>query len=445
MSLNNKVIWTEGMFLRPQHFQQQERHLKSWIESRCAGLRPYPWGITQLTIDEQMLAMGKFSLLSCSGIFPDGTPFDIPNDHTPPLPLDIDPDKKSDTILLSLPIRRSAGKEATNTKDVDSLSRYYKQETETKDYHSDLDNTEATIEHGDLWTRLRFTSEDQDAFTSIPLAHLVERQADDLVVLDSNFIPTCLHCSAAKKLAGYMSEILGLLHHRGDALAERLASPGAGGVGEIVDFLLLQIVNRYEPLFIHFDELRALHPEALFQITLQMIGELSTITRQEHRPPELPSYKHTDLTHTFEPIVIALQRVLNWVPEARAVPIPLEEHKFGVKTAAVHDQQLLSSAEFILAAHAQVSTDKLQRNFPHQTTISTVDKLRDLVMSHTFGIVITPLAVAPRQIPFHSGFSYFRLDKQNDLWKEIVETGTIAMHFSGEYPGLKLELWAIKE
>ncbi len=433
------------MFLRPQHFQQQERHLESWIESRCASLRPYPWGISQLTIDAQMLAMGKFSLLSCSGVFPDGTPFDIPNDHAPPLSLDIDPDKKSDTILLSLPIRRSAGKEAADAKDVDSLSRYCKQEAETKDYHSNLDNTEATIEQGDLWTRLRFASEDQAAFISIPLAHLIERQTDDLVVLDSNFIPTCLLCGASTKLAGYVAEILGLLHHRGDALAERLAAPGAGGVGEIVDFLLLQIINRYEPLFIHFDELKALHPENLFQITLQMIGELSTITRQQHRPPELPSYQHTDLTHTFEPIVITLRKVLNWVPEARAVPIPLKKHKFGVKTATVHNQQMLSSAEFILAVNAQVSADKLQRNFPHQTTISTVDKLRDLVMSHTPGIEINTLSVAPRQIPFHSGFSYFRFDKQHDLWQEIVESGTIAMHFSGEYPGLELELWAIKE
>jgi len=358
-------------------------------------------------------------------VFPDGTPFDIPNDHAPPLPLEIDPEKKSDTILLSLPMRRSTGKEASDAGDTEGLSRYKKQEAETKDYHSNLDNTEATIEQGDLWTQLRFASKDQGAFSNIPLAQLVERQADDLVVLDNKFIPSCLHCGAAEKLSAYLGEILALLHHRADALAKRLAAPGAGGVGEIVDFLLLQIVNRYEPLFIHL--------------------EISTITRDEHRPPELPQYQHTDLTHTFEPIIIALRLVLNWVPEARAVPIPLEEHKFGVRTATVHDQHLLISAEFVLAVNAQVSADKLQRNFPHQTTICTVDKLRDFVMSHTPGIEVNPLAVAPRQIPFHSGFSYFRFDKQNDLWGEIVETSTIAMHFSGEYPGLELELWAIKE
>ena len=56
MSQNNKVIWTEGMFLRPQHFQQQDRNFQSWIETRCSGLQIYSWGLTILELDQQMLA-----------------------------------------------------------------------------------------------------------------------------------------------------------------------------------------------------------------------------------------------------------------------------------------------------------------------------------------------------------------------------------------------------
>ena len=66
-------------------------------------------------------------------------------------------------------------------------------------------------------------------------------------------------------------------------------------------------------------------------------------------------------------------------------------------------------------------------------------------MTHTTGIEIRALSVAPRQIPFHSGFTYFELDKHHDLWKELQASGVIAMHFSGDYPGLDLEFWAIRE
>ncbi|SMG64559.1 protein containing DUF876, bacterial [methanotrophic bacterial endosymbiont of Bathymodiolus sp.] len=54
------------------------------------------------------------------------------------------------------------------------------------------------------------------------------------------------------------------------------------------------------------------------------------------------------------------------------------------------------------------------------------------------------MAVAPRQIPFHKGMVYFELDKNHALWKELQESGTIAMHFSGDYPELELEFWAIR-
>jgi type VI secretion system protein ImpJ len=445
MSLRNKIIWTEGMFLRPQHFQQQDRHFEAWVENRCSGLTPHAWGISELQVDKQLLSLGKFAIVSCSGVFPDGTPFRIPEDQSPPAPLDIPVDKKSEVILISLPIRRTTGSEVATDDEADILSRYRKKETQTRDFHSNLDGNDAAIELGEMWTRLRFASEDQGAHTSIPIVKLVERMPDDLVVLDEDFITSSLNCSGSIRLSSYLQEIQGLLHHRADALANRLGSPGAGGVGEIVDFLLLQIVNRYEPLFNHFAELRSLHPEALYAVMIQMAGELATITQQSHRAPVFPTYRHEDLTATFVPVITELRKSLNWVPEARAISIPLEEHKFGVKTAAVHDKGLLSTAEFILAVNAQVSTEKLHHNFPHQTTISTVEKLRDHVMTHTPGVEIRNLAVAPRQIPFHSGFSYFAVDKKNEMWDEIQASGTIAMHFSGDYPGLEIELWAIRQ
>jgi len=36
MSGKRKVVWTEGIFLRPQHFQQQERYFESFTQRRIA-------------------------------------------------------------------------------------------------------------------------------------------------------------------------------------------------------------------------------------------------------------------------------------------------------------------------------------------------------------------------------------------------------------------------
>ena len=39
MSDKNRVVWSEGLFLRPQHFQQQERYLEACLQGRAGALR----------------------------------------------------------------------------------------------------------------------------------------------------------------------------------------------------------------------------------------------------------------------------------------------------------------------------------------------------------------------------------------------------------------------
>ncbi|WP_411727014.1 type VI secretion system baseplate subunit TssK [Methyloglobulus sp.] len=445
MSSNNKVIWTEGMFLRPSHFQQLDRYFLSWVESRCAVLHCYSWGVTKLEIDQQLLALGKFAITSCQGVFPDGTPFSIPDLNAPPIPLEIPAESKNELLYLSLPVRGSFGKELAWNENTDEFIRYRMKEIEVKDIHSQYGQDSSTVQSGELWTRFRLSRQNQDAYVNIPIAKVIERKADKQALLDSQFIPSCLHAGASSQLRSYIQEVEGILHQRGDALAQRLGSPGTGGVAEITDFLLLQIINRYEPLFTHFSTLQLLHPERLFSAMLEMAGELATITQASHRPKAFPQYIHEDLFSCFNPVVIALREALGWVSESRAIPIPLEEHPRQIRTAIIHDRQLLQSAEFVLGVNAQLSADKIRSQIPRQTTIATREKLRDIVMSQVPGIQLIGLATSPRQIPFHKGMTYFGLDKNHALWQELEKSGTIAMHFSGEYPGLELEFWAIRD
>ena len=37
MNWFSKVVWSEGMFLRPQHFQQHERFIDHVIQGRVGG------------------------------------------------------------------------------------------------------------------------------------------------------------------------------------------------------------------------------------------------------------------------------------------------------------------------------------------------------------------------------------------------------------------------
>jgi type VI secretion system protein ImpJ len=98
----------------------------------------------------------------------------------------------------------------------------------------------------------------------------------------------------------------------------------------------------------------------------------------------------------------------------------------------------------VLAAKAQLPTERLQASLPTLVKIGPGERIRDLVNLNLPGIVLRSLPVAPRQIPFHAGFLYFELERGGDLWKQTEQSGVLALHVAGEFPGLELEFWAVR-
>jgi type VI secretion system protein ImpJ len=442
MSWESKVIWTEGMFLQPQHFQQHERYLEKLIEARTHPTLPHAWGFAALEVDEAALAMGKLALNAGHGLFPDGTPFDFPATHRAPLPLDIPPQARNQLVLLAVPLRRRGGLEAEADDDgSDGLARYAVADVEVPDITS---NRSDAIQLGELRLCLLLESERTDAYACLGAIRLLERRADNQLLLDQQYIPPALTIRANRTLAAYCDEIHGMLHQRGEELAAQLAQPGRGGVAEIADFLLLQTVNRHEPVFAHFRQRALLHPEQLFVAMLALAGDLSTFGNERRRVPAYPEYQHDSLEKSFQPLMADLRRCLSMVLQRSAVPIALQVQAHGVRQAVVPDRNLLKSAGFVLAVNAQMPADTLRARFPSQAKFGPVERLPDLVNLALPGITLRPMPVAPRQIPYHAGFNYFELERGGEMWQQLEHSAGLAMHIAGEFPGLELELWAIK-
>ena len=100
MSWYSKVLWSEGLFLRPHHLQQNDRYVERLLEGRMRQVTPYPWGFSHLEIDHDLAQQSKFSLRRATGVMPDGTPFDIPADSPIPDPIDV-PDSASGQVSFS--------------------------------------------------------------------------------------------------------------------------------------------------------------------------------------------------------------------------------------------------------------------------------------------------------------------------------------------------------
>lgn len=442
MVWKNKVVWSEGMLLKPQHLQQHDRYWQSQLENRVAALRPYSWGFAELKIDEHQLALGKLALSACSGVLPDGTPFTLPADDELPLPLDVPADARNVAVVLALPLRRHGISETVNGDDADSFARHRTDIYEAWDSNG-LDNS-ALLQIGKLRLRLALPSEVANAYATMGVARIVERRADNRLVLDPDYSPPCLDVRAAPRLAAFAVELVGLLHQRGDLLAGRLAQPGAAGAAEISDFLLLQLLNRAEPLAAHLASASGVHPETWYGVLASLAGELATFTDPGKRAAAYPVYRHEQLAETFAPVIADLRRALSTVLDAHAVPIPLDERQFGIRVAVVPDRELLRSATFVLAVNAHMPPEALRSAFPAQVKLGSVEKIRDLVNLQLPGIGLRALPVAPRQLPFYAGYTYFELDSGSEYFQQLHQSAGFAMHVAGDFPGLQMQFWAIR-
>lgn len=443
MSWNRKVVWSEGMLLQPQHLQQHDRYLQTQLESRVGRLRPYAWGFAALRIDEQQLALGKLALLACEAVLPDGTPFCLPADDELPLPLTIPEDARNALVVLALPLRRPGIAETGDSPAPDNFARHGTAEHEAWDSNG-LDNS-ALMQVGKLRLRLALESEVANGYACLGVARVIERRPDNRVVLDPEYCPPCLDYRVAARLGAFADELLGLLHQRGDALGERLSQPGASGAAEIVDFLQLQALNRAEPLFAHLAGMTGLHPEELYREAAQLAGELASFSPANKRAAQYPVYRHEQLRETFQPVIEDLRRALSLVMDAHAIPIPLDERQFGIRVAVMRDPELLKSATFVLVANAQMPPETLRAAFPRQVKVGSVEKIRDLVNLQLPGIALRPLPVAPRQLPFLAGFTYFELDRDSEYWQQLTNSAGFALHVAGEFPGLQMQFWAIRK
>ena len=444
MTEKSKVIWSEGMFLRPQHFQQFERYLESTLKQRTVSLQGFSWGFSHLTLDREALAIGKLVLLEASGVLPDGTPFDFSHADEAPAALDIPVSAQDVRVMLALPRRRPGATDVQYEGEPDSLARYLVQETEVADSGS-MGMEPALLQIGKLRLRLMLETDMGDEWIGVGVVRIIERRADNRVILDDRYIAPWLATGSHPLLLGFAQELYGLLEARSEALAMRLSQPGRGGVSEVSDFMLLETVNRYIGSLWHTRQSAWLHPERLFHDWLMLACDLATYTAASRRPEVLPNYLHDDLQSTFGVLMDELRRSLSAVLEQHALQIPLQDRGQGVRVGQIPDAELLRTAGFVLAVHADMPSDAVRSRFPAQVKIGPVDRIRDLVHLQLPGVTVRALPVAPRQIPYSAGHVYFELDKGSDFWKQLARTGALALHLAGEFPGLSMEFWALRD
>lgn len=447
--MSSRIVWSEGLFVKPQHFQEQFSHIESEIYNRINYLIPYPFGMIDFEINQEQLSLGKISLSFAKGIFKDGTVFDAPNVDILPDALDTKDAKGTlshKILYLAIPLKVAGGCEYAedHASFQNSSARFLTFPHTVKDVTAQ-DGGITEIITGKIKLRLMLESDDMSNFDAIPIAKILEKQADGTIILDNQYISCSINSKRISRLSRFINDLAESLSQRAEDLAGKMGDPEHSDVASVTDFMLLQMLNRWSPIFHHLNASPKLHPMNLYESLIQLCGEISTFTSESRRPMHLPSYYHEDLEKSFSPLIMQIRQNLSAVLQPNAIAISLRKIRDTLYTAAISDRQVIDKYEFILAVSADVLSDKLRTEFPAQTKIASTEKIRELVNLHLPGISIQALPIAPRQLPYHAGYIYFQLAQSSTAWADMREASGFAIHTSGHFPQLKMQLWAIKK
>lgn len=443
MSSRNTVIWREGLFVKPQHFQQMAKASDAAMLQRLGCLNPGFYGFSELRLNVQYQAFGKVAITSARGVMPDGSVFDIPTDMAPPAALDTSGRAiAGEIVYLCLPLSTDGGLEVAWPESY-ANSRYLAKSLAVKDTHSiDGDMVDMDLAVPNL--QLKLGGDDSSTSTRLAIGRILDRRPDGSLLMDESFYPTCVSLDAMPGVKVMLDELTGLIRGRATNLAERIGSSGQSGVADVADFSLLQALNRWHPYFQHLARQPQVHPEQLYIAMAQAAGELVTFTEASRLPDEYPPYQHNDCTLAFKTLEHELRRSLGTLLQPRAVSLPIIEQQFGVRTASLADTRLLQNAEFVLAVRASLPADLLRQQFTQKAKVTAQETLPELVRLQLPGIPLVVLPAAPRELPFHAGFSYFELDRRSPAWQCMKDSSGFGFHIAGEFPQLEMQFWAIR-
>lgn len=447
MHLKQRVVWVEGMLMEPQHFQQQERHLEHLIDLRARSLGAQAWGFHKISLNRGLLDQGKIALNNASGVFPDGTPFRMGEGDPLPLPFEPGENCQGSVVCLST-LMDLPGNTLIDLSQSGRSSRFRVVDAEIPDRNHGVaaEGTPlmATMQLGQLQSRLNVRSAISEAETLLPVAYIRERTRDGGLILDDSFLPPMIDFRATGWLENATTELLGLIVQRLEAVYRPDVPLSIGGLSELLELMLLQSLSEYNLTLTHLLAAPQVHPELLFRTLLGLLGRLSTIPGGEKAwgRPEL-TYAHNEPHHGFFALFTALRRALSLVIEAPAVALPFVER--GDNIYLCQNDVQLRLEKIIFTVTTRLPADTVRSWFPAQTKLGPVEKIVQLIDLQLPGVRLTPMASPPRHIPYYPNSVYFEADNADALYQEMINGSAIALSIVGDFPDLRFEAWGLRQ
>jgi type VI secretion system protein ImpJ len=446
MENNQKVVWSEGMLLTPQLFQQWEQFYERHLNERLRALFAFGYGAMSLDFDHDGLANGRVTVLGFHGVLPDGLIVRIPEEDAVPqtrLIGDLFPASLDHLdVFLAIPVEQTDGINCALEGESGSRSaRYSSAYIERKDSTTGANPREVLVARKNV--RILFSGEPTTDIVVLKIGELIRTQAG-AIALKETYVPSCLWISASpyllRLLRGLIELFTAQIGSYGNAQRGIMEAIGT----DLGKYHLISALTTNLPAIQHMSLVENVHPEQLYLTLARLAGAL-TMLAGPLETPALPPYRHDNLAATFEALDHTIRSIVDRFQPTHYLTIPLEASGENVWVGRVPESRLFASSQFFLVAAGDLSEDQIRQQVAQFIRIGSPTKLKEIVAAAMPGVRLYHTPRPPAALPVRVGEQYFRLDDRGVFWEEIKKSQIVALHVPQSLQSLRLQLLATKE
>lgn len=445
-----RVIWSEGMFLSPQHLQALDRYHEALLASRLEAVAPFAWGVSELELDAAALAAGQLRVERFAGVLAGGLCVAFSgNDAEAPPPRPVaeafPAGARSLEVWLGVARERDGIPAAGPPGPPEApRARFHLASRPVADAMQP--GAVVPVDLGKPNAALFLGGESREDHEAIQIAEVV-RTGSGQLALSETFLPPMLRLGATPRLPGQLRELVARMVARQRELADgrrqREAAAGDVSGADVSRLLQLALLSGAIPGLAHLAELPDAPPRELYLALASLTGQLAAFA-PDADVTGIPRYAHDGPRTTFDPLFARLHAYLSGLGVERFTRIPLDVRGLQHVARAV-EEALLRDAQLILAVRSEIAETVVAEQLPRLCKIAASGDLPALVQAAAPGAALQVLHRPPAEIPLKAGTVYFQIDRNHRLWNGVLTERTVAIHLPPPFDPsrTKLELLAI--
>jgi type VI secretion system protein ImpJ len=449
MKSPQRLVWSEGMLLSPQHLQALDRYQEALVAARIEAISPVDWGVLALEVDQAAMAAGQLRLTRFAGVLPDGLPVTFEDgDPGAPAPRAIaerfPPTARDVDVYLAVP-REREGVPAFSESVQGSPSRFLSASRPVRDAAGAGGTVPVSFARPNV--QFLLGDEPRDDFDTLRVARLVRNAAGQFALAES-FLPPCLRLSAAPRLVAGVREVLArAVAKQRDLMETRRNRDFASGEvtgPDLVRLLQLLSVNEAIPVLAHLAAAPDVAPREAYLALAGLAGRLGTFAADAD-PTTLSKFNHAELAETFDPLFAVLGALLGGLAVAQFVSVPLEQRAGGLHLARMQEEKLLRGSQLFLVVKSDLPEAQVTESLPRLCKIASAAEIQGLVQAAAPGLPVQVVHRPPPQLPLRQGSQYFSLNTENRYWQGITNGRNMAIYLPPPFDPTrtKVELLAI--